>query len=58
MQSGDPVGLYADNTLAWELLGWEAHRDLTNVVASAWRWHADHPDGYASSAPTGAGRPN
>jgi UDP-glucose-4-epimerase GalE len=51
---GDPVGLYADSTLAHELLGWEVHRDLADVVASAWQWHAGHPDGYASGARTGA----
>ena len=32
------------------LLGWEANRDLADIVASAWRWHAAHPDGYASGA--------
>jgi UDP-glucose-4-epimerase GalE len=56
-RAGDPVGLYADNTFARELLGWEAHRDLRDIVASAWRWHAGHPDGYASGAPTGTARP-
>jgi UDP-glucose-4-epimerase GalE len=54
---GDPVCLYADNTLAGELLGWEACRDLTDIVASAWRWHASHPDGYAPGAPTGTAGP-
>jgi UDP-glucose-4-epimerase GalE len=47
---GDPVALYADTTRARELLGWEAGHDLTDIVASAWRWHAGHPDGYASGA--------
>lgn len=45
-RAGDPVGLYADNGLARELLGWEPSRDLAGIVASAWRWHAAHPDGY------------
>jgi UDP-glucose-4-epimerase GalE len=54
---GDPVSLYSDNTLARELLGWEARRDLMDIVASAWRWHAGHPEGYASGAPTGVPGP-
>ncbi len=56
-RAGDPVGLYADTTRARKLLGWEARRDLTSIVASAWRWHAGHPDGYASGAPTGVSGP-
>ena len=50
-RAGDPVGLYADNTLARELLGWEAHHDLADIVSSAWRWHASNPDGYTSGTP-------
>jgi UDP-glucose-4-epimerase GalE len=53
-RAGDPVALYADTTLARELLGWKARRDLTDIVASAWRWYAGHPDGYPSGASTGA----
>jgi UDP-glucose-4-epimerase GalE len=57
-RDGDPIGLYADNRLARELFGWEAHRDLMDIVASAWRWHAGHPDGYPTSTRVrAAGRP-
>jgi UDP-glucose 4-epimerase len=49
-RAGDPVALYADNTRARELLGWEARHDLMEIVATAWRWHASHPDGYATAA--------
>lgn len=45
---GDPVAIYGDNQRALEVLGWKPERDLTDVVASAWRWHSTHPDGYAS----------
>ncbi len=43
---GDPVAVYGDNRRALDLLGWKPERDLTDVVASAWRWHSTHPDGY------------
>ncbi len=46
-RSGDPVQVYGDNRLAGELFGWKPQRDLTEIVASAWRWHSTHPDGYA-----------
>lgn len=45
-RAGDPVALYADAGLAKELLGWVARYDLDDIVASAWRWHSTHPDGY------------
>ncbi|MHB1535244.1 MAG: UDP-glucose 4-epimerase GalE, partial [Acidimicrobiales bacterium] len=47
-RAGDPVGLYADNTRVREVLGWSPKRDLSDIVASAWRWHSTHPTGYAS----------
>ncbi len=53
-RAGDPVALFADTTLARELLDWHAQRDLPDIVASAWRWHAGHPDGYTAGAPIGA----
>jgi UDP-glucose-4-epimerase GalE len=47
---GDPVAIYADNTKARTLLGWEPQYGLDEIVASAWRWHSTHPDGYADAA--------
>ncbi|MFT2526156.1 hypothetical protein ACMWQA_27300, partial [Escherichia coli] len=30
-------------------LGWEPrYTDIQDIVASAWRWHRDHPMGYVS----------
>ncbi len=37
---GDPVALWADNTRARELLGWQAKYGLDDIVSSAWRWHS------------------
>lgn len=38
-REGDPVSTFADPRRAQELLGWEATRDLAEVVGSAYRWH-------------------
>ena len=43
---GDPTVVFGDNRRAAELLGWKPVRDLDETVASAWRWHSTHPDGY------------
>ncbi len=45
---GDPVALVADNRRAASLLGWAPTRSLDEIVASAWAWHAAHPDGYGA----------
>ncbi len=45
---GDPVALFADNTRAKQLLGWDPVYGLDEIVDSAWRWHSSHPDGYPS----------
>ncbi len=45
---GDPAALVADNSRATEILGWRPQRDLHDVVATAWRWHSEHPDGFAA----------
>jgi UDP-glucose 4-epimerase len=44
---GDPTAVFADNTRARELLGWTPRYDLDDIVVSAWRWHQQHPTGYA-----------
>ncbi|OGG24529.1 UDP-glucose 4-epimerase GalE [Candidatus Gottesmanbacteria bacterium RIFCSPLOWO2_01_FULL_43_11b] len=37
---GDPASIYADNTKAKKLLGWEPkHSDLETIVESAWKYH-------------------
>jgi UDP-glucose 4-epimerase len=40
------VATFADPTLIEATLGWRATRSLDDIVASAWRWHEQHPDGY------------
>jgi UDP-glucose 4-epimerase len=47
-RAGDPPVLVADASRIAADLGWTpSHDDLASIVASAWRWHADHPEGYA-----------
>jgi UDP-glucose-4-epimerase GalE len=43
---GDPVAVFADNTKARTVLGWEPQYGLNEIVETAWRWHSSHPDGF------------
>ena len=43
---GDIASYYADPTLAAQLLGWRAQRDLKTMCADAWRWQQQNPEGY------------
>ena len=46
-RAGDPPALYADSTKAKTELGWEVkYPDIESIVATAWKWHSAHPDGY------------
>jgi UDP-glucose 4-epimerase len=44
---GDPVAVYADNTKARTVLGWEPQYGLDEIVETAWKWHSSHPNGFA-----------
>ncbi len=45
---GDPPALYADSTKAQRELGWKIKfPDIDSIVATAWKWHSTHPQGYA-----------
>jgi UDP-glucose 4-epimerase len=43
----DSAVTYADPSRAEHALGWHAHRDLDDMVRSAWEWRQRHPNGYA-----------
>ena len=46
-RAGDPPALYADSTKAKTELGWEPQfTTIEPIVASAWKWHSSHPDGF------------
>ncbi len=44
---GDPPALVASSARARRELGWDPRwSDLDRIIASAWRWSREHPDGY------------
>lgn len=46
-RGGDPDSLVADSTKARDVLGWKPkHENVDEVIASAWKWHKLHPNGY------------
>ncbi len=46
-RAGDPAQLIASSEKAKTVLGWKPeHADLEEIIASAWKWHSTHPDGY------------
>ena len=46
-RAGDPPALYADSTKAQRDLGWKVkYPDIESIVATAWKWHQSHPNGY------------
>jgi UDP-glucose 4-epimerase len=49
-RGGDPARLVAGADKARRELGWQPRfNDLEQIVASAWRWHSAHPDGYGDA---------
>ena len=46
-RAGDPAKLIASSAKAVEILGWKPqYADLETIIASAWKWHSTHPNGY------------
>lgn len=46
---GDPAELVADSRLAQRLLNWQPrYLAIGEIVETAWRWHRNHPQGYAT----------
>ncbi len=46
---GDAPCVYADTTLASELLGWSARHDLDDMCSDHWRWQQQNPRGYETT---------
>ena len=47
-RAGDPARLVADSTKATNILHWEPQiTRMEDIIATAWKWHSSHPDGYA-----------
>jgi len=50
-RAGDPDILIADSTTIIKDLGWKPQfADLHSIVETAWNWHSNNPNGYASKA--------
>ena len=47
-RAGDIERIWADPSLAADLLGWRATRGLDEMLADHWRWQQRHPDGYGA----------
>lgn len=46
-RAGDPAQLIASSDKARTVLGWKPeHADLEEIIASAWKWHSTHPNGF------------
>ena len=46
-RAGDPAQLIASSEKAKKVLGWKPEHDsLEEIIASAWKWHKNHPNGY------------
>jgi UDP-glucose 4-epimerase len=53
---GDPAALVAGAGRIRRELGWQPrYPGIDDIVASAWRWHRRHPEGYEGSAPADRG---
>ena len=48
-RAGDPARLVASGEKAKRVLGWEPKiKQLDEIIASAWKWHKAHPEGYTN----------
>jgi len=46
-RAGDPAVLIASPDKAKKVLGWvPKHDKIEDIIASAWRWHSSHPNGF------------
>lgn len=49
-RAGDPPRLIADSSRARAELDWQPrYLELAPIVETAWKWHSNHPHGYADS---------
>jgi len=48
-RGSNPDRLIAGAEKAGRILGWRPrYPELRDIVSTAWSWHQQHPDGYAS----------
>lgn len=47
-RAGDPAVLIASSQKCKKILGWNpCHSSIEEIIASAWKWHVNHPYGYS-----------
>jgi UDP-glucose 4-epimerase len=46
-RAGDPAVLFANADKIRQELGWSAqYTEIDRIIATAWKWHKSHPEGY------------
>lgn len=45
-RAGDIATVYADASIANNLLSWQATRDLATMIEDTWRWQSQNPNGF------------
>jgi len=45
-RAGDIATVYADASIANDLLSWQAERDLKVMIEDTWRWQSQNPSGF------------
>ncbi len=45
-RAGDIATVYADASVANNLLNWHAKRDLSTMITDTWRWQSQNPNGF------------
>ena len=45
-RAGDIAECYADPEMARQVLGWQAEKNLNDMVADTWCWQQKNPEGY------------
>ncbi len=45
-RSGDVAECYAEPKKAFEVLGWRAEKNLSDMCRDTWRWQKNNPEGY------------
>ena len=45
-RAGDTATVYADASVAKQLLSWTATRDLHTMIVDTWRWQSTNPQGF------------
>ena len=45
-RDGDLAAFWADSSKAFEMMSWNADRNIKNICEDTWRWHKLNPTGY------------